>query len=313
MLKAFIEPVPNTPAGGGAGARLRRPSRSRGPRLTTRPRRSPRRPRRAPADQAAQAGTGGPIAAPEAPPAPKKGIVTVIVENVESDSGTVNVAVCDKALSREGCPYHHEIQAARGFVETEFDDIPPGTYAVVSYHDVNGNRRVRQVLRNAARALRAERRRRRQARAEIQRRGAGHKSRPELRHHPPETAGRLTRPAAKALARPRPSANPPEMPPRSRCNITATLRNFLFLRHFRDSTLEPPHGIRSREEAGIWQGRLCCRTRRITACRSFWPSRAASARASCARSTSSSWRWRSTARRSTSATRSSTTATSSTI
>ena len=24
-------------------------------------------------------------------------------------------------------------------METEFDDIPPGTYAVVGYHDVNGN------------------------------------------------------------------------------------------------------------------------------------------------------------------------------
>ncbi len=83
-----------------------------------------------------------PVAKPEppaAPPAPKTGTVTVIVENVESASGTVNVAVCDKGLSRDGCPYTHEIPAAPGFVETEFDDIPPGTYAVVGYHDVNGN------------------------------------------------------------------------------------------------------------------------------------------------------------------------------
>jgi len=83
-----------------------------------------------------------PVAKPEppaAPLAPTTGTVTVIVENVESASGTVNVAVCDKGLSREGCPYTHEIPAERGFVETEFDDIPPGTYAVVGYHDVNGN------------------------------------------------------------------------------------------------------------------------------------------------------------------------------
>jgi uncharacterized protein (DUF2141 family) len=32
-----------------------------------------------------------------------------------------------------------EVPASLGFVETEFDDIPPGTYAVVGYHDVNGN------------------------------------------------------------------------------------------------------------------------------------------------------------------------------
>jgi uncharacterized protein (DUF2141 family) len=71
--------------------------------------------------------------------APVNGRVTVIVENVESDDGVVRVAVCDKGLSREGCPYSHEVKAAKGFVETEFADIPPGTYAVVGYHDVNGN------------------------------------------------------------------------------------------------------------------------------------------------------------------------------
>ncbi len=70
---------------------------------------------------------------------PKTSTVTVIVENVESAEGTVNVAVCDKSLSRDGCPYTHEVPAAPGFVETEFDDIPPGNYAVVGYHDVNGN------------------------------------------------------------------------------------------------------------------------------------------------------------------------------
>jgi uncharacterized protein (DUF2141 family) len=89
-----------------------------------------------------------PVAEP-APPAaivppaaakPTTGTVTVIVENVESPTGTINVAVCDKGLSREGCPYSHEIPVSgQGFVETEFDNIPPGNYAVVGYHDVNGN------------------------------------------------------------------------------------------------------------------------------------------------------------------------------
>ena len=83
-----------------------------------------------------------PEPAPEAEPEPAKPTgskVTVIVENVESGSGTVNVAMCDKGLSREGCPYIREVPAQAGFVETEFQDIPPGTYAVVGYHDVNGN------------------------------------------------------------------------------------------------------------------------------------------------------------------------------
>jgi uncharacterized protein (DUF2141 family) len=85
---------------------------------------------------------------PDAPPvvetpppvaAPPATTVTVIVENVETDSGNVNVAICDKGLSREGCPYHHEVKAQQGFVETQFADIPPGSYAIVGYHDVNGN------------------------------------------------------------------------------------------------------------------------------------------------------------------------------
>jgi uncharacterized protein (DUF2141 family) len=80
-----------------------------------------------------------PEQAPEQAADPSASTVTVIVENVESGSGNVNVAVCDKDLSREGCPYVREIPAQQGFVETQFKDIPPGTYAVVGYHDVNGN------------------------------------------------------------------------------------------------------------------------------------------------------------------------------
>lgn len=65
--------------------------------------------------------------------------VVVIVENVESNQGTVNVAVCDTDFSPEGCPYHTAVPAAQGFVETQFQDVPPGVYAVVGYHDVNDN------------------------------------------------------------------------------------------------------------------------------------------------------------------------------
>ncbi len=61
------------------------------------------------------------------------------MENVESNKGTVNVAVCDTDLSPQGCPYTTSIPAAKGFVEVVFNGIPPGNYAVVGYHDVNNN------------------------------------------------------------------------------------------------------------------------------------------------------------------------------
>jgi uncharacterized protein (DUF2141 family) len=66
-------------------------------------------------------------------------VVHVIVENVGSDDGIVNVAVCDTGLSEEGCPFKTSVPASAGFVEATLDGIPPGTYAVVGYHDVNGN------------------------------------------------------------------------------------------------------------------------------------------------------------------------------
>jgi uncharacterized protein (DUF2141 family) len=80
------------------------------------------------------------------PAGPSMAIVHVIVENVESDSGRVNVAVCDTGLSEEGCPYHTSVPAARGFVEAVIDNIPPGAYAVVGYHDVNDNDRFDKFL-----------------------------------------------------------------------------------------------------------------------------------------------------------------------
>ncbi|HEX9903615.1 MAG TPA: DUF2141 domain-containing protein [Propylenella sp.] len=78
---------------------------------------------------------------PDASPAvlPDGSTVIVIVENVQTGDGSVNVAICDKGLSREGCPYDTAVPAVEGFVEAKFDGIPPGTYAVVGYHDVNGN------------------------------------------------------------------------------------------------------------------------------------------------------------------------------
>jgi uncharacterized protein (DUF2141 family) len=82
---------------------------------------------------------GAAPAAPEAAPTPSGSVVHIIVENVTEAAGIVNVAVCDKGLSEEGCPYKTSVPAAAGFVEAKLDGVPPGNYAVVGYHDVNGN------------------------------------------------------------------------------------------------------------------------------------------------------------------------------
>ncbi len=77
--------------------------------------------------------------APSEPPAPTTATIQVTVENVESDSGTVWVALCTTSLSVEGCPYQKSAPASAGSTRIAFKDIPPGVYAVAGYHDVNGN------------------------------------------------------------------------------------------------------------------------------------------------------------------------------
>jgi uncharacterized protein (DUF2141 family) len=65
--------------------------------------------------------------------------VIVTVDGISDRRGTINVGLCDKSLSREGCPYEAERPAAAEAVEVRFERVRPGRYAVVSYHDVNGN------------------------------------------------------------------------------------------------------------------------------------------------------------------------------
>ena len=65
--------------------------------------------------------------------------VTIVVKGVKSEAGTVYVAICDKGLSEEGCPYKGQAPATPGLVQARLIDIPPGRYAVVGFHDKNGN------------------------------------------------------------------------------------------------------------------------------------------------------------------------------
>ena len=72
--------------------------------------------------------------------------VLVTVENVESSKGDVSVALCDKGLSKDGCPFGTGRTAATGTMEFVFESIPPGNYAVVAFHDLNSNREFDQIL-----------------------------------------------------------------------------------------------------------------------------------------------------------------------
>ena len=72
--------------------------------------------------------------------------VLVTVENVESSKGDVSVALCDKGLSKEACPFGTGRTAATGTMEFAFENIPPGNYAVVAFHDLNSNREFDQIL-----------------------------------------------------------------------------------------------------------------------------------------------------------------------
>ena len=72
--------------------------------------------------------------------------VLVTVENVESSKGDVSVALCDKGLSKDGCPFGTGRTAATGTMEFVFENIPPGNYAVVAFHDLNSNREFDQIL-----------------------------------------------------------------------------------------------------------------------------------------------------------------------
>jgi uncharacterized protein (DUF2141 family) len=65
--------------------------------------------------------------------------VTVVVENIESNKGIVNVALCDKGLSHEGCPVYQEGKAVAGTMTFTFDDVAPGPWAAVAYQDENSN------------------------------------------------------------------------------------------------------------------------------------------------------------------------------
>jgi uncharacterized protein (DUF2141 family) len=76
----------------------------------------------------------------------RAGTVVVTMEGADTTSGVLNAALCDKGLSEEGCPIAQHRAAATGKVEFRFENVQPGRYAVVGFHDVNGNRKFDRLL-----------------------------------------------------------------------------------------------------------------------------------------------------------------------
>ncbi|MBQ5949267.1 DUF2141 domain-containing protein [Massilia sp. ST3] len=73
--------------------------------------------------------------------------IEVRVSNVAAGKGTVNVAVCDKERFLKQCAYSASAPAAAAETVVRIEGVPPGTWAVLAYQDVNQNKELdRNVL-----------------------------------------------------------------------------------------------------------------------------------------------------------------------
>ena len=68
------------------------------------------------------------------------GDVSVIITGVRDAGGEIRVAACeDEEFLRPDCFRSAAIPAQAGTVELTLHDVPPGTYALQAFHDVDGN------------------------------------------------------------------------------------------------------------------------------------------------------------------------------
>lgn len=70
------------------------------------------------------------------------GPVTVSIDQVRHGSGTVAIALCDEDGFLRQCQWGEVVPARQGQVTAEFEDVPPGDYAVMAFHDENGDGRM---------------------------------------------------------------------------------------------------------------------------------------------------------------------------
>lgn len=75
--------------------------------------------------------------------------IAVTIDNLRNDVGLVNAAVYNGA---EGFPEDREpvsgvrVPISRGTAKAVFPDLKPGTYAIVFFHDENGNGKIDKNL-----------------------------------------------------------------------------------------------------------------------------------------------------------------------
>ncbi len=66
--------------------------------------------------------------------------LTVVIENVPSDEGSIGVGVCsEETYLTSPCPYGASLPATPGRVTLVVEDVRPGRYGVVALHDRNEN------------------------------------------------------------------------------------------------------------------------------------------------------------------------------
>ncbi|MCQ8241706.1 DUF2141 domain-containing protein [Rhizosaccharibacter radicis] len=81
---------------------------------------------------------GGILAAAVPAAAGLAATLTVTVRGVPDDKGHVRIGVCTPAtFLSEHCEYHAFVPSRAGNVTAAIHDIPPGTYAVAAFQDVD--------------------------------------------------------------------------------------------------------------------------------------------------------------------------------
>lgn len=82
-----------------------------------------------------------------AAPAQPAGTLVVQITNVRNDKGEVHVDVCPQAsFLKDNCPYAASAPAHTGTTTVTVRGLPPGDYAVQTFHDENRNHKVDRAL-----------------------------------------------------------------------------------------------------------------------------------------------------------------------
>jgi uncharacterized protein (DUF2141 family) len=68
--------------------------------------------------------------------------LTIEVDGVEPGAGRVFVALCTGSLAEEACRIGQSGPAAGPSLRFGFADVPPGTYAVAAFQDLDGDGRL---------------------------------------------------------------------------------------------------------------------------------------------------------------------------